>query len=55
MGGTWLVVGLAGKLGRFDSHLRAKDSAVVALAGYGLVKSEVVDATPEGAGGGVVG
>ena len=55
MGGTWLVAGLAGKLGGFDSHFRAKNAAVVALAGDGLVKSEVVDATPEGAGGGVVG
>ena len=48
-------VGLAGELGGLDSHFRAEDSAVVALAGNGLVKGEVVNGTPESAGGGVVG
>lgn len=51
---TWCVVGLAGKLGGLDSHLRAQDAAVSAFAADSLVKGEVVNTAPEGAGGGVV-
>jgi hypothetical protein len=46
--------GLTGKLGGLYTDFSAKNAAVSAFRVYGLVKGEVVKATPEGAGRGVV-